>query len=257
MELDDTDCRYSLLIAGILVAAIFSIFLVIALGAWGHSIFSGTGIEPVPGGLPLCNGENTMETNNLEDDILSGVEFLPISDGCMMEGIDTEPGWVYIHDYGVLDPLPLCLTGSFGGATVISYGGYDFFGGTGMIFQGKSDAPLCEKLVGMFDIVLTGAWSDYAPDHCPWADPCCMVDYWTVEFVVDGCVQLDSNHAPVVLGDDCCQVFDLCDGVPDDLDKWVDLGFITCWSGCEKPDQDFQIIFAYYLVCYRSPPTPD
>ena len=240
MELDDSDCRYSLLIAGILVATIFSIFLVIALGAWGHSIFSGTGIEPVPGGLPLSSGGDPTENNTSLDDILSGVEFLPVTDGCMLEDLDTEPGWVYIHDFYVPDPLPLCLTGSLGGATVMSYGGYDFFGGTGMIFQGKSDAPLCEKLVGMFDIIVTGH-ELVDPGHCPWADPCCLVDMWTVEFVVDGCVQLDSNHAPVVYGD-CCQVFDLCDGVPDDLDKYVDLGFITCWSGCEKPDQDFQII---------------
>lgn len=243
MELDDTDNRYSLLIAGILVATIFSIFLVIALGAWGHSIFSGTGIEPVPGGLPviISNGENATEYDNPLDEILSGVEFLPVTDGCMLEDLDTEPGWVYIHDFTVLDPLPLCLTGKIGGATVISYGGYDFFGGTGMIFQGKSDAPLCEKFVGTFDIDVTGWYEDYPPDHCPWADPCCMVDVWTVDFNVVGCIQLDSNHAPTVVGD-CCQVFDLCDGVPDDLDKYVDLGFITCWSGCEKPDQDFQII---------------
>ncbi len=256
MELDDTDNRYSLLIAGILVATIFSIFLVIALGVWGHSIFSGTGIEPVPGGLPISNGGNTVVNNNPTDDILSGVEFLPISDGCMDCGLDTEQGWVYIHDYYVQDPLPLCLTGSFGNALVYSYGGYDFFGGTGMIFQGKSDTPLNEKLVGMFDIVVTGH-ELVEPGMCPYADPCCMVDQWTVEFVVDGCVQLDSNHVPNIIGDDCCQVFDLCDGVPDDLDKYVDLGFITCWSGCEKPDQDFQIILAYSLVCYRSPPTPD
>ncbi|MFX0180147.1 MAG: hypothetical protein ACFE78_08140 [Candidatus Hodarchaeota archaeon] len=244
MELDDTEYRYSLLIAGILVATIFSIFLVIALGVWGHSIFSGTGIEPVPGGLPLGNGENTMENNNPMDDILSGVEFLPLAEGCLIEDLDTEPGWVYIHDYYVPDPLPLCLTGSFGGATVISYGGYDFFGGTGLIFQGKSDAPLSEKLVGMFDIVVTGAWTDIAPEHCPWATGC-TVDYWTVEFIVDGVVQLDSNHVPNILGDAPCDIFDFCDGVPENLDKWVDLGFITCWSGCEKPDQDFQIIYAY------------
>ncbi|MFX0018751.1 MAG: hypothetical protein ACFFB1_12445 [Promethearchaeota archaeon] len=245
MELDDTECRYSLLIAGILVATIFSIFLVIVLGVWGHSIFSGTGIEPVPRGLPLSNGRYTMENNNAMDDILSGVEFLPLAEGCLIEDLDTEPGWVYIHDYYVPDPLPLCLTGSFGGATVISYGGYDFFGGTGLIFQGKSDTPLHEKIVGEFDIVVTGAWTDYAPEHCPWVGPETMVDYWTVEFIVDGVVQLDSNHVPNVLGDASCDVFDIFDGVPDDLDKWVDLGFITFWSGCEKPDQDFQIIYAY------------
>jgi len=244
MELDDNECRYSLLIAGILVATIFSIFLVIALGVWGQSVFSGTGIEPVPGGLPLSNGRDTMESKNPMDDILSGVEFLPLAEGCLIEDLDTEPGWVYIHDYYVPDPLPLTLTGSLGGATVISYGGYDFFGGTGLIFQGKSDTPLHEKIVGTFDIVVTDAWTDYAPEHCPWVGPETMVDYWTVEFIVDGVVQLDSNHVPEILGDGP-HVFDLFDGVPDDLDKWVDLGFITFWSGCEKPDQDFQIISAY------------
>ena len=242
MELDDSDCRYSLLIAGILVATIFSIFLVIALGAWGHSIFSGTGIEPVPGGLPLSNGENTMENNNPMDDIPPGVEFLPITEGCMYTGIDTDPGWVYVHDFMVQDPLPLCLPDGYnlGGATVISYGGYDFNGGMGFILQGKSDE--CKDIKGTFSIDLIDAYSGPAGDHCPWVpDPCCVVDYWEIGFNVVGCVNLDSNHVPNVIGD-CCVPFDLCDGLPDNLDKWVDLAFITCWSGCEKPDQDFQII---------------
>ena len=60
-------------------------------------------------------------------------------------------------------------------------------------------------------------------------------------------IMIESNHVPTIIGDDSW----LC-VIPDqELAKRVDLCFMTTWTGCFKPDQEFLVILAHKAMSQK------
>lgn len=166
--------------------------------------------------------------------------------------IDTEPGAMVVV-YDLPDTLPLCIDEAYldsnFGITVLSYGGYhpDEQGcNTLGIFQPKTG------LGGFVGISWCYVGSFVCDDPCM---PCygCLVDVYVADFMLDGVIQLDSNHLPNVFqfGADWAT---LCDGVPSDyLNKWVHLSLVTSWEGCHEYDQKFKLILAHKIYFSEIP----
>ncbi|MFX0002962.1 MAG: hypothetical protein ACFE9J_05710 [Candidatus Hermodarchaeota archaeon] len=254
MKIDNSNKRYLIVIAGILIISLISIFLAYALGDWDHNAFPNNN-PPPNGGLLLTNRENNIVENN----ILTEVGFLPIAEKAQKSGIDTSSGVIYIADHNIPDTLPLCINQidvDTWYATIYTHGGYTFEEGKVKVYQGKSDDPWWDKYVGEITILGAGPTAIDVPADLPF-DTCgaLQVMQWDITFdmVVDP-IMLDSNHVPTVYGDG---LFASCwDPLPQDLDKYVTLKFYMTWKGCDDEEQEFQIIWAYFCMFLESP-TPD
>jgi hypothetical protein len=58
-------------------------------------------------------------------------------------------------------------------------------------------------------------------------------------------IVLESNHVPQIIGDWFCVIPDK------ELDKRVDLCFVTTWTGCFQPDQEFLVILAHKTMSQK------
>jgi hypothetical protein len=112
MEIADSNKRYSIIIAGILVITIVAILVTFTLGVMIQKAISENGAQPMIGGVPYIssnnNSENKLIENRESDNLVSESEY-----GCDGEFVKqpTGPGAIEINviqDDTV--PLPLCIT---------------------------------------------------------------------------------------------------------------------------------------------------
>ncbi|MHA2400513.1 MAG: hypothetical protein ACXADU_16690 [Promethearchaeota archaeon] len=237
MEIESNNKRYYLIIAGILVFTVLSIFVVIALGFGGHFMFKLDDTYSNNGVFPL----------NSKDDFSSktgNIEIVSVPEKGVFGPFDTEPGEMEIFDQNLpTDPIPLKITDEYLDdywVVVGTYGGYTWVSGYIKVMQAKSDERIWENIVGYIEITATEIEGPHG---------------WTVynlTFSVDDDhpIILDSNHPPdSPLGDFWVKG-------PEDLDKWVWLKVHTTWEGCPLPEQQFMVILTQITIFPESP-TPE
>jgi hypothetical protein len=256
MQLDDSNRRYSTIIAGILVIAVVFTFLACACGVWDHKIISNNGIPPEEIAFSSNRRDNIIEYN-------PGIAFLSISEKCCKCRDTEDEGFLYF-DQNIPNLMPLVIDATElqgWSTTVYSYGGYEFVDGYVDIWQkgdlmGTLALDVLEANI-QEDIVL--AFADIPTeiaDYLGLVDGDTLtVDVYTATFsLTDGPIILDSNNVAELLGDGRCRILD--DPVPEHLGKWVKLKEFMTWSGCHQVDQQFQIILAYVCMLPGSP-TPE
>jgi hypothetical protein len=109
MEIANSNKRYSIIIAGILVIMTVAIFIAFTMGVLGNKIYSVNGVQPI--GKILDNSGRTISENNLN--ILKGSDKLVLGSkrGCDIPDMKTEPGTIDVS-WVLNDPtyqLPLCI----------------------------------------------------------------------------------------------------------------------------------------------------
>jgi hypothetical protein len=234
MEIESNNERYYLIIAGILVFTVLSIFVVLVLGFGGHLmsnlnvIDSNIGVFPLDSRDDFSNNAGTIEIGSVPE---KGV-FGPF---------DTKPGEMKIFDqYLPVDPLPLKITNDYLNdywVVVGTYGGYSWISGYIKVMQTKSDENLWSNIVGYIKITATEiegphGWTTYN---------------LTFSIHGDHPIILDSNHPPV------SPLGDFWVNGPDNLDKWVWLKVDTTWEGCPLPEQQFMVILTQKVIFPESP----
>ena len=129
MEIADSNKRYSVIIAGILVIMTVAIFVTFTLGVMEQKAFSDNGTHPIMGDVSYISRNITSESFNIKecDNLVSGS-----NRGCDIK-MKTEPGAIKV-EYKVLEcyELPICFDtkqelDEFNNAlniTVSSWGGY-------------------------------------------------------------------------------------------------------------------------------------
>ncbi len=255
MDIDTDDeivlTRFSKIIAGILLGFFASLIIVLALGV-GFQLFSHSGAVPMNLATPINTvGDTSPKLAPTEGDVW---EFFPVpgAEGCFDVCHDTEAGIMYV-DYDIPEVFPLCITEEYidanFGLKVWSFGGYhpDDMGMNMMtIYQPKTG------LGGAVAITWTDCGTVLGPLGCE------TVLYVASFDLVDGPIQIDSNHLPqpvCVEGCDCPFVLD-CPPSPN-LNKWVYVTIITSWEGCHDIDQKFKLILAHLNEsCPQNPQLP-
>ncbi|MHA1916281.1 MAG: hypothetical protein ACW986_14505 [Promethearchaeota archaeon] len=237
MGIESNNKRYYLIIAGILVFTVLSIFVVFALGLGGLLMFKLDDTNSNNGVFPL-NSKDGFSSNT------GNIEIVSVPEKAVFGPFDTEPGEIEIFDqYLPTDPLPLKITDEYLDdywVAVGTYGGYTWVSGYIKVMQAKSDERIWENIVGYIEITATEIEGPHG---------------WTVynlTFSVDGDhpIILDSNHPPdSPLGDFWVKG-------PEDLDKWVWLKVWTTWKGCPLPEQQFMVILTQITIFPESP-TPE
>ena len=256
MDVDTDDeiilTRFSKIIAGILLGFFASLIIVLALGVGGFQLFSHSGAVPMNLATPINTvGDTSPMLSPIEGDVW---EFFPVpgAEGCFDVCHDTEAGIMYV-DYDIPEVFPLCITEEYidanFGLKVWSFGGYhpDDMGMNMMtIYQPKTG------LGGAVAITWTDCGTVLGPLGCE------TVLYVASFDLVDGPIQIDSNHLPqpvCVEGCDCPFVLD-CPPSPN-LNKWVYVTIITSWEGCHDIDQKFKLILAHLNErCPQNPQLP-
>ena len=176
----------------------------------------------------ITSSENTEE--DFSEGAVSGSSDGPVLECGAVCGLDTEVGTLEIVAETLpQDPLPLCIDQAYldlWSVQVESYGGYEFKNGF-MVIKQKDIPDQYIKIVVLregfihpnYNYLLGFELCD--PDHP---------------------IVLESNHVPDVIGD----VGDWFCVMPDkELDKRVDLCFMTSWTGCFLPEQEFLVILAH------------
>ena len=257
MDIDTEDkivlTRFSKIIAGILFAFAVSLIIVLALGVGGFKVYSHSGVSPINMATPINAAGNTPpEIPPIEGEVW---EFFPVpgAEGAFDLCHDTEAGVMYV-DYDIPEVFPLCITEAYVdanfGLKVFSFGGYhpEELGYNMLnIYQPKTG------LGGAIAITWTEIGTVLGPLGCE------TVLYEASFDLVDGPIQLDSNHLPdplTVEGVDSDFVID-CPPSPN-LGKWVFVTIITSWEGCHDMDQKFKLILVHLSeMCPQNPQTPN
>jgi hypothetical protein len=270
MKLDNSNGRYIIIIAGILVISVVFVSLAFASEGWNLSVFT------FDNSLQNRDYQINSNGNNMKKDheIPLGVGLLPIAEKCVKRNIDTaNEGWIYLFDNTIPDSVPLYLTDlSTWSVSFISFGGYEFTDGYIDVYQNKYGET--SKFVGTLDMqilpenidTMTGAELLASTIDLTGIDVVAEANYilYTVTFTLstDGPLQFNSNYLPelvapsactLVDGDDCGVCWPCGPCQDDDLDKEVKLKFFFNWEGCPNPDQDFQIILTYKCMFLESP----
>jgi len=279
MKLDDSNRRYSNIIAGILVISVASIILAYALGDWDHNVFSMN--NPPQNGVELFMDKGN---NIVENDILCELGFLSIPEKYCSDDLDTDAGeMVILSNLDETQTLPLSINedmiNSDWAMSIYSYGGYEFVEGVIEVYQNKFDDQgwwSCD-LVGEIDIIYTTETVDlltidetllneikgyFGMDLDEDFDE---LDITIGTLDLDGAtIELDSNHIPDVLTegweldnvDHGFFFWDWFSDPPADLDKYVTLKYEMTWEGCWFDEQKFMVILAYSYMLLESL-TPD
>ena len=182
----------------------------------------------------VTSSENTEE--DFSDAAVSGSSDVLVLECGAVCDLDTVAGTLEIVDSNLPQgDLPLCMDQTWldqWDIQVRSYGGYEFKGGMMVIKQKDIDDQYI-KIVIRREGVAEHGYYDYLLgfELCDPSHP----------------IVLESNHVPTIIGDDSW----LC-VVPDkELDKRVDLCFVTTWTGCFKPDQNFLVILAHKAMSQK------
>jgi len=249
----ETNGSYSKAVIGIIIITLACTFGLTILGVWEPEQ---NGIQQESYDLPFVpenkiSEESSSEPSSSEDlseeirtssenteEDFSEVAISESSDVPVLEmgsvcGLDTEAGTLEIvREVLPQDPLPLCLDQAYldqWGIMVQSYGGYEFEGGIMVIKQ--KDIP--DQFI---QIVKLGEYFNH-----PYAD--IHLGFQLMDPTHP--IVLESNHVPTIIGDWFCVIPDK------ELDKRVDLCFVTTWTGCFLPDQEFLVILAHKAVSQK------
>ena len=177
------------------------------------------------------SSENTEE--DFSDATVSGSSDVPVLEMGAVCGLDTEAGTLEIvTEVLPQDPLPLCMDQAWLDQWYIvvqSYGGYTFEEGLMVIKQ--KDVP------NQYIQVVKLAENFNHP----------YMEYTLGFQLVDPAhpIVIESNHVPTIIGDWFCVIPDK------ELGKRVDLCFITTWTGCFLPDQEFLVILAHKAMSQK------
>jgi hypothetical protein len=239
MKIDNSNKRDSLIIAGILVFLITSIFVAFIIRFGDYSLNT----EINKNAEEMYSESFVFKHNSSE----SETDDVHIAQSCNITGLDTVPGSITIDSYYYDDPLPLCVTPEVVSdwfVLVRSEGGYVPTGG---------DIEFWQK----DQLVWNDCWEDGqtmylgygiavedVTDGIYTTDPCCCVRWYnlTIDTSCNNWACLDSNQYPPVCGD--CEITDFEAGM-EIPDKDVDLHIRMDWEGCTMPDQQFEIIYAH------------
>jgi hypothetical protein len=148
--------------------------------------------------------------------------------------LDTVAGTLEIVDSTLpTDPLPLCMDQAWldqWEVQVRSIGGYEFKGGMMVIKQKDINDQIINIVIKREGVAEHGGY-DYLLgfELCDPSHP----------------IVIESNHVPNIIGDWFCVIPDK------ELDKRVDLCFVTTWTGCFKPDQNFLVILAHKAMSQK------
>ncbi|MFX1281400.1 MAG: hypothetical protein ACFFA3_18780 [Promethearchaeota archaeon] len=233
MEIESNNKRYYLIVAGILVFTVLSIFVVLAMGFGDHLMYKMDDKYSINGVFPFLKDDISKNTRKIE------IESVP--EKGVFGPFDTVPGDMKIFgQYLPEDPLPLKITNEYLDnywVAVGTYGGYSWISGYIMVMQAKSNEELWKNTVGFINITATEIEGPHG-----WT-----VYNLTFSIIGDHPIILDSNHPPdSPLGDFWVMG-------PNDLDKWVYLKVYTTWEGCPKPEQQFMVILAQISIFPESP----
>ena len=252
----ETNGSYSKAVIGIIIITLaFSVGLII-LGVWEPEQ---NGIQQENYNMPFVpenkfSDESSSEPTSSEDlseEIKSSSETTEeefsdaavsgSSDVLVLEvgavcDLDTVAGTLEIVDSTLpTDPLPLCMDQAWldqWSVQVRSIGGYEFKGGMMVIKQKDIDDQYINIVIRREGVAEHGAY-DYLLgfELCDPSHP----------------IVIESNHVPDIIGDDSWLAV-----LPDkELDKRVDLCFVTTWTGCFKPDQNFLVILAHKAMSQK------
>ncbi|MFX0087995.1 MAG: hypothetical protein ACFFAU_20245 [Candidatus Hodarchaeota archaeon] len=245
MKIDDSNKRYSIFIAGILVISILSIFLAIALGVWDYR-----GKDQI-GSLPFYHAPSDNLENNGP---------VSVSEKCEQTH-DTGPGSIKIHRKEIPSVLPICIKNEDVAKWWILYeskGGYvpdlkTWIKVDGQIIKDLTPnygwIELEQRKTGREGILLITAMTRIVDLSKP-----CALFYNLSGFVVYGArpIVLDSNELPT----EGCQVIEWSQDYCGSFDKEVDLDIITNWEGCHLEKQEFRIILIQKVHISRIPNSP-
>ena len=250
----ETNGSYSKAVTGIIIITLaFTVGLII-LGVWEPEQ---NGIQQENINIPFVpenkiSDESSSEPTSSEDlseEIISSSETTEedfsdaavsgSSDVLVLEvgsvcDLDTVAGTLEIVDSNLPSgPLPLCMDQAWLDqwyVVVDSYGGYEFIDGL-MVIKQKDIADQYIKI--------------YASDRSTFRHP-----FETYQLKFELCdpehpIVIESNHVPTIIGDWFCVIPD------QELAKRVDLFFVTTWTGCFQPDQEFLVILAHKAMSQK------
>ena len=216
MKRDDSNKKYEIIIAGILVISIVSVFLVIALGIK----FSDTYKEQIPMFSILENNkQKNIGTPRGNDDV-------PIDQTIDDDEVySVDPGLIEFVSDNIESPLPICLTPQWGADKWVVfrvYGGYTPATDFGMIvikqYNDKYLNPCNPNMWVGWNLIVTDDWVD-----CNFEGINCLGcwHYYNVSFDTscDNWICLDSTTDP--------------DEKTDQLEKYVTIEYDTTWIGCQ------------------------
>jgi hypothetical protein len=252
MKIDDSNKRYSMIIAGIMVLSIVSIFVAYLSAIGGQNLHFSNGFQILGVGTNPRLTEGSADKHS-EDSRNSNP--VPVAQNCTVGPFDTEAGEIeiidcnfpYIDEYGNLLPLPLCITNEMAQTwnwTVRVKGGYE---------------P--QDTFGYWPLYGITFWQDKNKDGEPELIQGWNID-WTRTVKCDGCcscwewfgepawcgnkVCLDSNQYPTLIG--CSGTYcdiQVPDGQTEIPGKEVYMKIDTLWEGCPLDTQQFAIILAH------------
>lgn len=237
MKIDFSNKRYSIILAGILIAFIASITTVIILGLRGFEVHSFYKTESIYMGKPHDELTQNNTMFSLEECVREH-QLVPGAEVAFEIRHDVAAGWVNI-DYNIPYEFPICITEEYVDLnfdiTVWSYGGYtpDILGINYMVlYQPKTGKG------GILDIT----WDDGVQKF-----PCSAMEYSASFDIIGGePIVLESNHLPDIINDDPDFTFLLEAEPTPDLCKWVHVGVFSSWEGCPDANQKFKLILAHY-----------
>jgi hypothetical protein len=243
MKLDNSNRRYSDIIAWILVVALLSIFMGIFIGCWGNCINEKKGAELA---FPFDYEDQILsfDTGNFHDELAAQTS--PIM------GVDTQTGsldYIEASFYNYTDDLIVDMTVFGGGQFPLCIPAWDDLLGVGYYFNitvnvtgGYSpvDVGWCDyiqlkqykcgpgsELLHTYKIYYdaSSAWDLIEVGVC-W-------DIWRLHIVVDQDICFESNHK-----------WD-CTGT---LNKWVTAKLKSSWEGCPLTSQQFCCCKKWYCL---------
>ncbi|MFX1483644.1 MAG: hypothetical protein ACFFCP_10685 [Promethearchaeota archaeon] len=207
---------------------VISITLVLVLVVGGFSLAAN-----------LCGSQNEIPTDNNQQNIVmdhfdpAGTaplqawrepDFVMESESGTWGTFNTKKGYIWWDGTTFPALLPLCInndTLAGWSVSVLSYGGYEPFGGSIVVCQkGENKGTIYIK----FDDAGKG---DYE---------CCAYNWWTASFYVKTNFCIESNQYPD-LADPTFSAY-----IPG---KAVDLDYVTDWTGCGHKSQDFTVIHSH------------
>jgi len=179
----------------------------------------------------ISSSETTEE--DFSDAAVSGSSDVLVLEVGSVCDLDTVAGTLEILDSSNLPsgPLPLTMDQTWLDqwfVVVESVGGYEFIDGL-MVIKQKDIADQYIRIYATERSTFTHYQLQF--ELCDPSSP----------------IVIESNHVPDIIGDDSW----LC-VIPDkELDKRVDLFFVTTWTGCFKPDQEFLVILAHKAMSQK------
>ncbi|MHA1886357.1 MAG: hypothetical protein ACW96S_14980 [Promethearchaeota archaeon] len=244
MTIDFSKKRYSIILAGILLAFVASIIIVIALGIGDFKTHSNQEFETFNRGPSLDMSVDMAPSIIYYEECFKERQLVPGAEVAFELNHDVEPGWMEVQ-YDIPYEFPICITEDYVdqnfGITVWSYGGYhpDDLGGNYMVlYQPKTGKG------GILDIT----WEE-SLEELP-----CSTTIFTASFdiVGGGPIILESNHLPQVITN--ADYPFLLEAEPTcNLDKWVHVGVFSSWAGCDDVNQKFKLILVHYHCVLRIP----